>query len=62
MGIMKLSNRRMYWTPNHRNDPIAESMTQKWFDEIMMVEQVVSFKGKHNLRQYLPKNPEKVGI
>ena len=37
MGIVKLPNRRMYWTPNYRNDLLVESMTQNRFDEIMMV-------------------------
>ena len=108
MGIVKLPNRRMYWTSDTRNELIAGGMTRNRFEEMMSVlhfndnntmpeknsplfnnchkiqplidhfrnafqqhvlpethmaidEQMVPFKGHHNLKRYLPKKPKKWG-
>lgn len=37
MGIVKLPNRRMYWTAGTHNELIAESITRNRFDETLMV-------------------------
>nr|XP_004209154.1 piggyBac transposable element-derived protein 2-like [Hydra vulgaris] len=37
MGIMKLPNRRMYWSSSTRNELIASAMTINRFDEIMSI-------------------------
>ncbi|KRZ50731.1 hypothetical protein T02_9965, partial [Trichinella nativa] len=61
MGLVPKPRYSMYWSMELRCDAIVDAMSGNRFHE-SIDEEIIPYKGRNKLKQYIPKKPKKWGI
>ncbi|KRX69229.1 PiggyBac transposable element-derived protein 3 [Trichinella sp. T6] len=61
MGLVPKPRYSMYWSMELRCDAIVDAMSRNRFHE-SIDEEIIPYKGRNKLKQYIPKKPKKWGI